>query len=193
MAGAGEDARGQRRFAKLLVAALGVLCVAVLTRDTVIHAQPQRRADVRFLPTPQNVVDAMLDLAHVTSADIVYDLGSGDGRIPITAARRYGARGVGIEIDPALVRLSQENAHKAGVDERVTFVEGDLFKADISQATVVALFLLPGMNIELIPAFRAQLRPGARIVAHHFAMGDVWTPDEARDINGLMIYLWNVR
>jgi predicted RNA methylase len=129
----------------------------------------------------------------VTGADVVYDLGSGDGRIPITAARRYGARGVGIEIDPVLVRQSQESARKAGVENLVAFIEGDLFKADISSATVVALFLLPGMNIDLIPKFRSQLRPGSRIVAHHFAMGDVWPPDEERDVNGLTIYLWTIR
>jgi cyclopropane fatty-acyl-phospholipid synthase-like methyltransferase len=153
---------------------------------------PARRPDVRYLPTPQNVVDAMLELAHVTSADIVYDLGSGDGRIPITAAQRYGARGVGIELDPALVRLSEENANEAGVQSLVRFVTGDLFVEDFSEATVVALFLYPGMNIELIPRLRA-LRPGSRIVSHHFAMGDRWLPDETRDVNGLEIYLWRVQ
>jgi cyclopropane fatty-acyl-phospholipid synthase-like methyltransferase len=153
---------------------------------------PSRRPDVRYLPTPQNVVDAMLELAHVTASDVVYDLGSGDGRIPITAARRYGARGVGIELDPALVRLSEENAAKAGVQPLVRFVVGDLFEQDFSDATVVALFLYPGMNIELIPKLRA-LKPGARIVSHHFAMGDRWVPDDTRDVNGLQIYLWTVR
>jgi cyclopropane fatty-acyl-phospholipid synthase-like methyltransferase len=158
-------------------------------------AQPAalRRPDVRFLPTPDNVVDAMLELAQVTPADIVYDLGSGDGRIPIAAAKKFGARGVGIEIDPALVRLSEENARRAGVEQSVRFITGDLFQADISEATVVAIFLLPGMNIDLIPKFRSQLRPGSRIVSHHFAMGDRWLPDETRDVNGLEIYLWRVR
>jgi cyclopropane fatty-acyl-phospholipid synthase-like methyltransferase len=153
---------------------------------------PARRPDVRYLPTPQNVVDAMLELAHVTSADIVYDLGSGDGRIPITAAQRYGARGVGIELDPTLVRLSEANADKAGVRSLVRFVTGDLFQEDFRDATVVTLFLMPGMNIELIPKLRA-LQPGSRIVAHHFAMGDRWLPDETRDVNGLEIYLWRVQ
>ncbi len=163
------------------------------TAQVVTQSQPQRRPDVRFLATPQNVVEAMLEFAHVTSADVVYDLGSGDGRIPITAARQYGARGVGIELDPVLVRQSRMNAHNTGVESLVTFVEGDLFKADISGATVVTLFLLPGMNIDLIPKFRSQLRPGSRIVAHHFAMGDAWPPDEERDISGLTIYLWTIR
>jgi cyclopropane fatty-acyl-phospholipid synthase-like methyltransferase len=160
------------------------------------HAQPspapQRRPDVRFLATPQNVVDAMLELAQVTSADVVYDLGSGDGRIPISAARQYGARGVGIEIDPKLVAESEANARKAGVDQSVRFITGDLFQADVSEATVVAMFLLPGMYIDLIPKFRSQLRPGSRIVSHYFAMGDRWIPDETRDVNGLQIFLWRI-
>jgi len=154
---------------------------------------PQRRPDVRFLATPQNVVEEMLDLAHVTSTDIVYDLGSGDGRIPITAARKYGARGVGIEIDAKLVAESEANARKAGVEQSVRFITGDLFQADISEATVVAMFLLPGMYIDLIPKFRSQLRPGSRIVSHYFAMGDRWMPDETRDVNGLEIYLWKIQ
>jgi cyclopropane fatty-acyl-phospholipid synthase-like methyltransferase len=177
----------------LAVTMLIAVLVSVARAQIVTSSQPQRRPDVRFLPTPQNVVDAMLEFAHVTGADVVYDLGSGDGRIPITAAQRYGARGVGIEIDPVLVRQSVDSARKAGVENLVTFIEGDLFKADISSATVVTLFLLPGMNIDLIPKFRSQLRAGARIVAHHFAMGDVWPPDEEQDLNGLTIYLWRIR
>lgn len=169
--------------------AVGVLAVAFAVAT---HAQT-RRPDVRFLATPQNVVEAMLALAKVTSADVVYDLGSGDGRIPITAARLYGARGVGVEIDPQLVRASEENARKAGVEQTVRFVAGDLFQADIRDATVVTLFLMPGLNIDLIPKLRSELRPGSRIVSHHFAMGDRWLPDETRDVNGLEIYLWVVR
>jgi SAM-dependent methyltransferase len=156
------------------------------------QSQPQRRPDVRFLPTPQNVVDAMLELARVSASDVVYDLGSGDGRIPIAAARKYGARGVGVEIDPALVRLSEENAEKAGVQPLVRFVTGDLFEQDFSDATVVTLFLYPWMNIDLMPKLKA-LRPGSRIVSHHFRMGGRWAPDETRDVNGLEIYLWVVR
>jgi cyclopropane fatty-acyl-phospholipid synthase-like methyltransferase len=173
-------------------AAAIVVGLLVLVNAAVAPASAQRRPDVRFLPTPQNVVEAMLDLAAVTPADVVYDLGSGDGRIPITAARKYGARGVGIEIDPRLVAESQVNARRAGVEQSVQFVTGDLFEADVSAATVVAIFLLPGMNIDLIPKFRSQLKPGARIVSHHFAMGDRWLPDETRDVNGLEIHLWRV-
>jgi cyclopropane fatty-acyl-phospholipid synthase-like methyltransferase len=152
-----------------------------------------RRPDVRFLATPQNVVESMLELAHVTAADVVVDLGSGDGRIPITAAKKFGAHGVGIEIDDQLVSVANQNAAKAGVGDRVTFIHGDLFRADISSATVVAVFLLPSLNIQLIPKFKRELRPGARIVSHHFAMGDAWAPDLERDVSGLMIYLWNIR
>ena len=174
-----------RTLTPFVIAALAVVAVEA--------NQSTHRPDVRFLPTPDNVVDAMLDLAHVTAADVVFDLGSGDGRIPIAAATKYGARGVGIEIDEQLVRLAQENAIKAGVADRVTFIHGDLFRADISQASVVTLFLLPGLNIELIPKFKRELRPGARIVSHHFAMGDVWLPDVEQDVSGLTIYLWKLR
>lgn len=173
--------------------AAAIVALSTIGYSAFTDAQaPARRPDVRYLPTPQNVVEAMLELARVTRDDVVYDLGSGDGRIPITAARKYGARGVGVELDPALVRLSEENALKAGVQPLVRFVEGDLFEQDFSEATVVALFLYPGMNIQLIPRLRA-LRPGSRIVSHHFAMGDRWLPDETRDVNGLEIYLWVVR
>ena len=168
-----------------------VLALLALTAET-LQSLPQR-PDVRFLATPQNVVDAMLTLAHVTPADVVFDLGSGDGRIPITAATKFGARGVGIEIDGSLVRLARENAARAGVSDRVTFIEGDLFQADLSSATVVAIFLLPSMNIRLIPRFERELRPGARIVSHHFAMGDRWEPDAEQDVSGLMIYLWKMK
>ena len=166
-----------------------VFALLALTAEA-LHSSPQR-PEVRFLPTPQNVVDAMLTLAHVTPADVVFDLGSGDGRIPITAATKFGARGVGIEIDASLVRLARENAARAGVSDRVSFIEGDLFQADLSSATVVAIFLLPSMNMRLIPRFERELRPGARIVSHHFAMGDRWEPDAEQDVSGLSQYLWN--
>lgn len=177
-------------------ARLCLVGVLLLLASAVPRSQgtaPARRPDVRFLATPQNVVDAMLAFAQVTPGDVVYDLGSGDGRIPITAARDFGARGVGIELDPRLVLESEASARRAGVDRQVRFITGDLFKADLREATVVTLFLLPWMNIDLIPTFKAQLRPGARIVAHHFAMGDAWPPDESRDVDGLEIHLWRVR
>jgi SAM-dependent methyltransferase len=152
-----------------------------------------RPPDVKFVGTPQNVVEAMLELAHVTPADIVYDLGSGDGRIPITAAKKYGARGVGIEIDRFYLRDAYDNVAKAGVADRVTFLNADLFEADIHEATVVTLFLLPKLNLQLIPKLRRELRPGTRIVSHKFDMGDDWPPEQSQDVNGLMIYLWTIR
>ena len=176
----------------LVVMRAALVFALVSVAANALPSSPQR-PDVRFLATPQNVVEAMLTLAHVTPADVVFDLGSGDGRIPITAATKFGARGVGIEIDPGLVRLARENAARAGVSDRVTFVAGDLFQADISNATVVAVFLLPSMNIKLIPKFERELRPGARIVSHHFAMGDRWEPDVEQDVSGLMIYLWKMK
>jgi predicted O-methyltransferase YrrM len=152
-----------------------------------------RPPDVKFVPTPQNVVDAMLELAHVTAADIVYDLGSGDGRIPITAAQKYGARGVGIEIDRFYLRDAYDNVAKAGVADRVRFLNEDLFQSDIHEATVVTIFLLPKLNLQLIPKFRRELRPGTRIVSHKFDMGEEWPPEKTQDVNGLMIYLWTIR
>ena len=182
-------------------------CAAILAAATLVAApgagqtaRPfdvaqgrQRLPDVKFVPTPQSAVDAMLDLARVTSADVVYDLGSGDGRIPITAAKKYGARGVGIEIDTFYLRDAIDNRAKAAVGDRVTFYNQDLFEADISPATVVTLFLLPRLNQQLIPKLKRELRPGTRIVSHQYDMGDQWPPEQTRDVNGLTIYLWTIR
>jgi SAM-dependent methyltransferase len=171
----------------LVVAALAVASSAAQTKRL---PQPA----VRYVPSPQSVVDAMLELAHVTSADVVYDLGSGDGRIPITAAQRYGARGVGVEIEPRLVAEARDNAKKAGVADRVVFLNDNLFETDVRPATVVALFLLPTMNQELAPKLRRDLRPGARIVTHMFDLGQPdWPPEQSQDVSGLMIYLWTIR
>ena len=159
-------------------------------------AQPfkgTKQPDVRYVPSPDSVVDAMLELAHVTAGDIVYDLGSGDGRIPIAAAKRYGAFGVGVEIDAKLNRVAADHAKIAGVTDRVRFFTQDLFETDISRATVVTLFLLPRINQELIPKLRRELSPGTRIVSHQFDMGEQWPPEKSQDVNGLMIYLWTIK
>ena len=160
-----------------------------------LAAQPpsKKQPDAPYVPTPQNVVEVMLEMAKVNSADVVYDLGSGDGRIPITAAQKYGARGVGIELEPRLIREANSNAAKAKVTDRVWFLHQDLFEVDIRPATVVAMFLLPQVMQKLIPKFKRELRPGTRIVAHQYHMGDEWPPEQSRDINSLMIYLWTVR
>jgi cyclopropane fatty-acyl-phospholipid synthase-like methyltransferase len=179
----------QRRF--LAVSAL--LVFAVLVALTGAQIKRLKAPDVKFVPTPQSVVDAMLELAHVTPADVVYDLGSGDGRIPITAAKKYGARGVGIEIDMFYLRDAYDNLAKAGVGDRVRFLNEDLFESNISEATVVTLFLLPRLNQQLIPKFKRELRPGTRIVSHKFDMGDEWPPEQTQDVDGLTIYLWTIK
>jgi ribosomal protein L11 methylase PrmA len=150
-----------------------------------------RQPDVVFVPTPQQVVDAMLKLAAVKPGDVVYDLGSGDGRIVIAAAKRKGVRAVGIDIDPKRIEEANANAKKAGVASRARFVQGDLFEADFSEASVVTLYLLPRLNEKLKPRLLAELKPGTRIVSHGFEMGD-WKPDDVRSVGNTTIYLWTV-
>jgi SAM-dependent methyltransferase len=152
---------------------------------------PARQPDIFFVGTPQRVVEAMLTLAQVTSRDVVYDLGSGDGRIVILAAQKYGARGIGIEIEPRLVTLSRQVAREAEVADKVTFVEGDLFTADISAATVVTLWLSPSINTQLEPKLRRELRPGTRIVSHQFRIGD-WMPEQQIQVADEDVFLWRV-
>jgi ribosomal protein L11 methylase PrmA len=148
--------------------------------------------------TADAIVDEMLKGAGVTAADVVYDLGSGDGRIVIAAARQYGARGVGIDIDPERIAESNANAESAGVTDRVRFIEQDLFEADLSEASVVTLYLLPSINARLRPKLLRELRPGARVVSHNYDMGD-WTPARAVTIPAVhyandnhTIYFWTV-
>jgi trans-aconitate methyltransferase len=150
-----------------------------------------RGPDVIFVPTPGEVVDTMLKMAAVTKKDTVYDLGCGDGRIVITAAQRYGARGVGIDIDPDRVSEATENVKKARVADRVRIVRGDLFEADISAATVVTLYLLTDLNLKLRPKLLRDLSPGTRVVSHAFSMGD-WTPERTAEIAGTTVYLWRI-
>ncbi len=166
-----------------------VLALAILALPAA--AQPGRTPDVVFVPTPQEVVDDMLCLVGVKKGDVLYDLGSGDGRIPITAARRYGVRAVGIDIDPDRVKEANENARKAGVTRLVEFRNEDLFKADFREATVVTLYLLPELNLRLRPRLLKELRPGTRIVSHQFDMGD-WKPEKKLEVNGRTVYVWTV-
>ena len=151
---------------------------------------PALARDVPFVPTQQKVVEKMLDMARVGPRDVVYDLGSGDGRIVIAAAKR-GARGVGVDIDPQRIREAKENARAARVDDRVKFVQGDLFQADIAEATVVTLYLLSSVNQRLRPKLLAELRPGTRIVSHAFDMGD-WHPQATEQVGGTTVYYWVV-
>jgi predicted RNA methylase len=153
---------------------------------------PARVPDVGFEATPYDVADAMLKLARVTASDVVFDLGSGDGRIVNMAATRYGARGVGIELQPDLVAQSQLTARDSGISDRVRFITGDLFKADISRATVVMLYLWPSVNKALETKLKQELRPGTRIVSHSFDFGD-WVPQETvRAADGTNLFLWTV-
>lgn len=152
---------------------------------------PTRTPDVIYVPTPTSVVNEMLRLANVTSNDIVYDLGSGDGRIVIAAARDRGARGIGIDINPERIREANENARKAGVSDRVQFRQQDLFQTNFSDATVVTLYLLQDLNVKLRPQLLSQLKPGTRIVSHAFDMGE-WKPQQVVEVDGRTIYYWVV-
>jgi cyclopropane fatty-acyl-phospholipid synthase-like methyltransferase len=173
-----------------------ILAILVTTVVAPVWAQqPLRSPDVIFVPTPQEVVDAMLKLAKVTKNDVIYDLGSGDGRIPITAAKTYGARGVGIDIDPQRIKEATENLKTAGVGDRVKFLNQDLFTTDISEATVVTLYLLPSLNVKLIPKLNKELKPGTRIVSHAFDMSSDGTerkPKETLNVNGRTVYFWTI-
>jgi protein-L-isoaspartate O-methyltransferase len=154
--------------------------IAAVLFSIAAHAQ-EALSPVPFITTPDEVVQRMLELAGTSAADLVVDLGSGDGRIVIAAARDFGARGVGIELDPALVEKSRERARQAGVADRVSFVKGDVLAADLSQASVVTVYLLPGLINRLQPRFLDQLRPGTRIVSHAFRMTG-WAPDRAETV-----------
>jgi cyclopropane fatty-acyl-phospholipid synthase-like methyltransferase len=166
------------------VVALAVFAAAGLYAQT---------PDVHYVPTQDVVVSAMLDVAQVTATDVVYDLGSGDGRIVIEAARKFGARGVGVELDAALNDRAQKSAVKAGVADKVTFVQADFFKVDLAEATVVTLFLSPNINQRLQPKLKRELKPGARVVSHRFPMPPEWKPDRDLAVKGTHVFLWTIR
>jgi predicted O-methyltransferase YrrM len=155
--------------------------------------QELRRPDVIFVPTRDAVVEGMLDLAAVTKEDVVYDMGSGDGKIVIAAALR-GARGVGIDIDPQRIKEANENAAAAGVTDRVQFIHGDIFDPaiKISDATVVTLYLLPALNQKLMPRLQSELRPGTRIVSNSFDMGEAWPAEKTAQVDNFNIYFWSI-
>ena len=179
----------------LLAAWPGASSAAELDPRAQLLAQAQpaprnlRTPDVIYVPTPQEVVEDMLRLVDVRKGDVLYDLGCGDGRIPITAAKLYGVRAVGIDIDPARIAEAQANAKKAGVTHLVEFRLADLFQSDFREATVVTLYLLPDLNVKLRPRLHAELKPGTRIVSHQFDMGD-WRPDKKLESNNRTIYFW---
>ncbi len=170
---------------KILLAFAAAL---VLAAPAAARAQ---QPDVIFVPTPYEVVDEMLRLAKVKKGDVLYDLGSGDGRIPVTAAKKFGIRAIGIDIDPQRIKEATENARKNGVSKLVTFKQEDLFKTSFQDATVVTLYLLPDLNVKLRPRLLSELKPGTRIVSHQFDMG-TWQPDKKVELNGRVVCLWIV-
>jgi SAM-dependent methyltransferase len=171
-----------------------LLAVAALLSAGPLAAQraPKLRSpDVRYEPSSPEIVTAMLKLAEVKPADLVYDLGCGDGRIPIAAAKQFGARGVGIDIDPERIQEATENARKAGMSGRVKFLNQDLFEADIREASVVTLYLFPWVNLKLRPKLLRELKPGTRVVSHSHDMGD-WKPEKEIEVDGHTIYFWTI-
>lgn len=173
---------------KIFFLLLLVILISILAQS---QEKKLRKPDVRFEPSPQIVVERMLELAGVHKDDVVYDLGCGDGRIVITAAKIFGARGVGIDIDPVRIQESLSNARKAGVMNRVSFRNEDLFEANIEEATVVTLFLSFPVNLKLRPKLLRELKPGTRVVSFYWSMND-WEPDEQIEVDGEPIYLWTV-
>jgi SAM-dependent methyltransferase len=185
------------RFQKLTVCtfAAPLLFTSLAVAQT---RQPKHQLDVPYVPTTEEAVMAMLKLADVKESDVVYDLGCGDGRIVIAAAKEYGAHGVGIDINPERIQEAEANAKKAGVEKLVRFEEKDLFKADIHEATVVTLFLLESVNLKLRPKLLKDLKQGTRIVSNSFGMGD-WKPDKEMNVGDASeetfshrLYLWVV-
>lgn len=175
------------------VALLGVILLAPWHPAASVDAEPtrpQRKLDVWYVPTTHEVVDRMLDEAKIRPTDVVYDLGCGDGRMVIAAAKKFGTRGVGVDLDPARIREARARAKAAGVERLVTFHVGDLFETDLREATVVMLYLLPELNRRLKPKLFAELPAGARVVSHDFDMGRQWPPDRAVKLGSDGIYVW---
>jgi len=192
-----------RKLLKLLITGVSISSLAIAgcssqrqfdtqnpATSSSIQAQ-QRQPDVPYVPTPQTVVDRMLTIANVNKNDVLYDLGSGDGRIIITAAKKYGTRGVGIDINPERIEDANNNARQARATDLIEFRQQDLFQTDLSEATVVTLYLLPKVNLRLRPKLLKELKPGTRIVSHAFDMGD-WQPERVEKVDGSTIYYWVV-
>jgi len=174
----------------VLALVLAALPVTAQTANHKTYSYPEN-LDVPYVPTPQEVVTGMLKLADVKKDDTVIDLGCGDGRIVVTAAKDFGARGIGYDLNPERIKEANENASKAGVEKRVKFIEKNLFEAPIAEASVVTLYLLPGVNERLKPRLLSELKPGTRVFSHSFMMPD-WEPAQKTDIDGRTIYMWVV-
>lgn len=173
------------KFALLLLAGFALAASPALAQ------YDEFGGDVPYVPTPPPIVEAMLKLGKIQPSDFVIDLGCGDGRIVVMAAEKFGARGMGFDLNPHRIAEAKENAKKANVEDRVEFVEKNLFEADVSKATLVTLYLLPDVNLRLRPKLLRELRTGARIVSHSFDMGD-WKPDRKIEVNGKTLYSWEV-
>ena len=170
-----------------------LICAALLAGVAVAPVRSQEEEDIQvpYVPTPEKVVAEMLRVAGVKNGDVVYDLGSGDGRIVITAAKKFGVRGIGVDINPERIKEAEENAKKAHVTHLVRFHKNDLFQENLSQATVVTLYLLPSVNLKLKPKLFAELKPGTRIVSHDFDMGD-WKPQKTITVDEHKIFFWTI-
>ena len=177
------------RFLAVLLAAASFACAPVTTAQDYTPTVGQEGKDVIWVPTPQALVEKMLDMAKLTAKDIHYDLGSGDGRTVITAAKR-GAQAYGVEFNPDMVKLSERNAAREGVSDKAKFINGDIFQTDFSHATVVTLYLLPSLNVKLRPTI-LKMKPGTRVVSHAFTMDD-WQADQTESVEGRTAYLWIV-
>lgn len=182
----------RHRFRHFSTLVLLLLLATSLLGTGPAFAQAARKPDVPYVPTPQEVVNRMLELAKVGKNDVVYDLGCGDGRIVITAAKEFGARGVGIDLNPDRIAEAKANANREGVNGKVSFRVGDLFATDFSEATVVTLYLLPDVNRALRPQLWKQLKVGTRVVSHDFDMGPEWPPEKTERIAGKTLYYWTI-
>lgn len=178
---------------KVIAVVLALIVAGLIPIAAQQQASQGRRPDIHWVPTPPAVVDAMLKLADVKPSDVVYDLGCGDGIIVTTAAQKYGARAVGIDIDPQRVKEATERAQKMGVSDKVKIIQGDLFEANIKDASVVTLYLLTSLNIKLMPKLKAELKPGTRVVSQSFNMGDEWPPEKEIQVDGRSVYLWTIK
>ena len=173
---------------------LSLIIVTLVTALVRVHAQDssiEQKKIVPYVPTPPEVVAAMLKLGGVGKDDFVIDLGCGDGRIVVAAAKQFGAHALGIDIDPERIKEARENAQKEGVTDLVEFRQADLFDTDLRKATVVTLYLLPSVNMKLRPKLWRELKPGSRVVSHSFDMED-WKPEKEEDIDGTQIFLWTI-
>lgn len=175
----------------MILAAATLFAGSAVTPPAPVPVAQSQTPDVIYVPTPPAVVEAMLDMVELRDGDVLYDLGSGDGRIPIAAAKRKQVRAVGIDIDPQRIKEANANAKAAGVTGEVSFKQADLFTSDFSDATVVTLYLLDTLNEKLRPKLLSELKPGTRIVSHAFRMGD-WEPEKEAEVDGRTIYYWTV-